>query len=59
VTEWIALGISGLALAVSGITAWLTLFSPGSLRMTQPTVVFFGPDGGPAGVPSPRGNPEA
>ncbi len=44
-TEWIALGISGLALAVSGVTAWLSLLSPGQLRMTQPTVIFFGPDG--------------
>lgn len=43
--EWIAIGISGLALVVSGITAWITLFQAGSLRMTQPTVIFFGPDG--------------
>lgn len=53
-TEWIALGISGLALAVSGITAWLTLFRPGSLRMTQPTVVFLGPDGGRGEGEPPR-----
>jgi hypothetical protein len=46
VTQWIALSISALALIVSAITAWLTLFRPGHLRMTQPTVVFFGPDGG-------------
>lgn len=45
-TEWVAAGISGLALAVSVITAWLTLFRSGDLRMTHPTVVFFGPDGG-------------
>lgn len=44
--EWVAVGISGFALAVSAITAWLTLFRRGHLRMTQPTVVFFGPDGG-------------
>lgn len=44
-TEWIAIGISGLALIISAITAWLTLFRAGDLRMTQPTVVFFGPDG--------------
>jgi len=44
--EWVAVGISGLALAVSAITAWLSLFRTGELRMTQPTVVFFGPDGG-------------
>jgi hypothetical protein len=38
--------ISALALVVSITTAWLTLFRSGSLRMTQPTVIFFGPDGG-------------
>src|SRR6267154_3325079 len=38
-------GISCLALLVSGITAWLTFFRKGQLVMTQPTVVFFGPDG--------------
>ena len=45
-TECIALGISGIALVVSAVTAWLTLLQAGKLRMTQPTVVFFGPDGG-------------
>jgi hypothetical protein len=42
--------ISVTALAVSAITAWLTLFRRGTIRMTQPTLVFFGPDG-PAGDP--------
>ncbi len=42
----ISLAISVLALTVSLITAWRTLFRRGELRMTQPTVVFFGPDGG-------------
>lgn len=46
-TEWIATGISVCALCISGVTAWLTLFRKGALRMTQPAVVFFGPDGGP------------
>jgi len=45
-TEWVALAVSALALTVSAITVWLTLFRAGELRMTQPTVVFFGPDGG-------------
>ncbi len=36
--------ISLLAVVVSGVTAWLTLFRRGTLRMTQPTLVFFGPD---------------
>ena len=44
--EWFAIGISSLALLVSGITAWLTLFRRGELKMTQPTVIYFGPDGG-------------
>ena len=44
---WIPVIISSLALAVSAVTAWLTLFRRGALKMTQPTVIFFGPDGGP------------
>jgi hypothetical protein len=30
---------------VSGATAWLAFFLRGRLMMTQPTMVFFGPDG--------------
>ncbi|WP_028313622.1 hypothetical protein [Desulfatibacillum aliphaticivorans] len=41
----IAIAISVLALAISGVTAWLTLLRRGTVRMTQPTVIFFGPDG--------------
>lgn len=37
--------VSAFALAISGITAWLTLFHRGKLLMTQPTTIFFGPDG--------------
>jgi hypothetical protein len=40
----IALTISVLALAISATTAWLTLFRRGTVKMTQPTVIFFGPD---------------
>jgi hypothetical protein len=40
--------ISILALSVSGVTAWLTLFRRGTVKMTQPTVIFFGPDPGRA-----------
>src|SRR6266446_2273204 len=36
--------VSVLALAVSSVTAWLTLFRRGTVKMTQPTVIFFGPD---------------
>jgi hypothetical protein len=41
----ISLTISVLALATSAATAWLTLVRRGTVRMTQPTVVYFGPDG--------------
>jgi hypothetical protein len=39
-----SLAISILSLAVSSATAWLTLFRRGTVKMTQPTVIFFGPD---------------
>jgi hypothetical protein len=53
--EPISVTLSALALAVSATTAWLTLFRRGRLRMTQPTVVFFGPDGGtPNRQPRPK-----
>jgi hypothetical protein len=50
-SNWIAIGLSTFALIVSALTAWLTLLRRGDLRMTLPTVVFLGPDGG-------RGDPE-
>lgn len=37
--------ISTLALIVSVTTAWFTFFRKGRIRMTQPTMIFFGPDG--------------
>jgi len=37
----LSLVISGLALGVSSLTAWLTLFRRGTIKMTQPTVIFF------------------
>jgi len=42
----IPLVISALALLVSITTAWLTLFRRGTVRMTHPTVIYFGPDAG-------------
>jgi|SRR6185437_4322543 len=36
--------VSALAFTVSAITAWLTLFRRGTLKMTQPTQIFFGYD---------------
>ena len=44
-STWLSFGIACLALGVSGVTAWLTFFRKGRLVMTQPTTVFFGPDG--------------
>ncbi len=40
----IATTISIFALAISSVTAWLTLFRRGTVKMTQPTVIFLGPD---------------
>jgi hypothetical protein len=40
----IAIAISALALVVSATTAWLTFVRRGTVQMTQPTVIFFGPD---------------
>ncbi len=40
----ITLSVAVLALAISATTAWLTLFRRGTIKMTQPTVIFFGPD---------------
>jgi hypothetical protein len=43
----LAITVSILALTVSAITAWLTLFRRGTVKMTRPSVLYFGPDGGP------------
>jgi hypothetical protein len=43
--NWVGTGISIVALTLSAITAWLTWFQRGKLMMTQPTTIFFGPDG--------------
>ena len=44
-TDPLPLTLSALALLVSATTAWLTLFRRGKIKMTQPTVIYFGPDG--------------
>lgn len=44
----ISLFVSILALVVSVFTAWLTLLRKGTVLMTKPTVIYFGPDGGPS-----------
>jgi hypothetical protein len=38
-------------LAISSLTAWLTLLRRGKVKLTQPTVIYFGPD-------RPRGKEE-
>lgn len=40
----ISLILSLLALVVSAATAWLTLLRRGTVKMTQPTTIYFGPD---------------
>jgi hypothetical protein len=39
----IAIASSVLSLGVASLMAWLTLFVRATVRMTQPTVIFFGP----------------
>ncbi len=39
-----SLVVAVLSLGVSAATAWLSLFRRGTVRMTQPTVIFLGPD---------------
>src|SRR5579872_2417971 len=41
----VSIVISVLSLLVSVTTAWLTLLRRGTIKMTQPTVIYFGPDG--------------
>lgn len=55
-TDPIALTFSAFALAISAVTAWLTLFRRGTVKMTQPTTIFFGYDTSRStdDVPSPK-----
>ena len=53
----ISVGISTGALAISAGTAWPTLLRPGQLKMTRPTLFYFGPDGGSPGEDD-RGGPK-
>ncbi|WP_017495053.1 hypothetical protein [Flavobacterium sp. WG21] len=41
----ISIVISLLSLTVSGLTFWLTRMKKGTVKMTRPTVIYFGPDG--------------
>jgi hypothetical protein len=40
----VSIVVAALALSVSALTAWLTLLRKGQILMTQPTVIYFGPD---------------
>lgn len=44
--EIIALVVSILAFVMSVITTWLTIFYSGKLKISHPSVIFFGPDAG-------------
>ena len=46
ITSVLSIIVAVLSLAVSSLTAWLTLLRKGHILMTQPTVIYFGPDGG-------------
>ncbi|MBL9054511.1 MAG: hypothetical protein JNN02_12375 [Tabrizicola sp.] len=48
--QYFSIGISVLALFISGVTLWLTHLRQGALKMTRPSVVFFGPDGNEDGI---------
>ena len=49
----LSLGISLVAMIISSVTAWLTFFRKGELKMTQPTTIFFGTDVGIKGSRRP------
>lgn len=44
--NYISIIISLTALTISGLTFWFTQLKKGIVKMTKPTIIFFGPDGG-------------
>src|SRR3546814_91424 len=42
---YLSVGIAVLALVVSATAMWLTYLKKGQVRLTRPSVVYFGPDG--------------
>src|SRR5258708_1547487 len=44
--NYISIIISLTALAISALTFWITSIKKGTVKMTRPTIIFFGPDGG-------------
>ncbi len=53
VHELTTFSISIISLGVSALVAWLTLLRSGTIRMTQPTSIYLGPDG-PTGEGGPK-----
>ena len=45
--DWLSIGTSAVALTISVWTFWATLLKRGTIRMTRPTTIFFGPDASP------------
>jgi len=45
--EIVSVVISILALGISGWTLWATMLKRGTVKMTRPTTIFFGPDNSP------------
>jgi hypothetical protein len=43
--QYLSISISVIALLIAATTLWLTHIRRGKLQMTQPNVIFFGPDG--------------
>lgn len=43
--NYITLGLTLTALFISTYTFWLTRIKNGKIKMTRPTIIFFGPDG--------------
>lgn len=42
----VSITIAGVSLGISAANAWLIFWRRGTVKMTQPTVIYFGPDGG-------------
>jgi hypothetical protein len=50
VLPWLSLVVAGTALAVSIGNLWLTQLRQGTVKMTRPSQIYLGPDGGVKGV---------
>lgn len=43
--NYLSIILSIAALTISALTFWLTRMKKGTVKMTRPTIIFFGPDG--------------